>query len=67
MKEVHEKYTSDEMIKMIHHSFSSQKNEALNKAISHIAPKHMAFAMTNSLKSCASFVVCVDSLSYAKQ
>jgi hypothetical protein len=65
MKEVHEKYTSDEMIKMLHHSFSSQKNEALNKAISHVAPKHTTFAMTSSLKTRVSFVVCVDSLSYA--
>jgi hypothetical protein len=51
MKEIHDKHTSDDLIKMVHHDFLSQKNEALNKAISHVAPKHTTFAMTKSLKT----------------
>jgi hypothetical protein len=50
---------------MLHHNISSQKNEARNKLISHVAPKHTTFAMSSSLKTRVSFVVCVDSLSYA--
>jgi hypothetical protein len=66
MKEIHDKHTCDKLIKMVHHNFSSQKNKALNKAISHVAPKHTTFSMTTSLKTRVSFVVCVDSTTYAE-
>jgi hypothetical protein len=66
VKTNHDKYTSDVMLSMIHHSFSSKKNEALNKAIMKVAPKHKTFCATMSLSDRVNFVLVTDSLGYAE-
>jgi hypothetical protein len=53
------------MLAQIHHPYSSKKNEALNKAIMKVAPKHQTFCLTMSLSDRVNFVLITDSLGYA--
>ena len=42
-KAVHEQFTTDDSLQMLNHEFDSQKNEAMNKAFTKVAPKNMFF------------------------
>jgi len=48
-KAVHEQFTTDDNLKMLNHEFNSQKNEAMNKAFTKVAPKNMVFSKSKSL------------------
>ena len=42
-------YVTKEMLMMLHHPWSTQKNEALNKSVASYAPKDRTFSQTTSL------------------
>ena len=63
-KKIHERFTTPENLKMMHHEFDSQKNESLNKSSTTVAPKNMVFSKTNSLHDRIALVVNYDSLGY---
>ncbi len=47
---------------MLNHEFDSQKNEALNKAFTKVAPKNMVFSKTHSLYDQLALVIAYDSV-----
>jgi len=58
-------YTADEMLKMCHHPFDSQKNESLNHKIATVAPKTKMFCGTLSLSdqiASSSYSILLDTL-----
>jgi len=46
------------------HPFDSQKNEALNRAFTKLAPTNIVFSKTYSLFDQLAFVIIIDSLGY---
>jgi len=50
---------------MLNHKFDSQKNEALNKAFTKVAPKNMVFSKTHSLFDQLALVMIYNSIGYA--
>lgn len=64
LKEIHDKYTTADMLKMCHHLFDSQKNESLNQRMTTIAPKNKTFCTMMSLADCVFWVIIVDSIGY---
>ena len=50
MKEIWEKYTSDELLFESHHTYDSQTNEALNHSMACRAPKTRTFSLSLSLE-----------------
>jgi len=63
-KAVHEQFTTDENLEMLNHEFDSQKNEAMNKAFTKVAPKNMVFSKSKSLSDRLCLVIAYDSLGY---
>ena len=47
--EAYSSYITRDMLRMLHHSWSTQKNESLNKSVSSYAPKDRTYSRTNSL------------------
>jgi len=64
IQEVMDRYSTDEMLRMTHHAFDSQKNESLNTKTATVAPKTKTFCKTMSLADRISFVTIVDSIGY---
>jgi hypothetical protein len=65
-KKVHDQYATDEMMRMCHHPFSSQKNESFNKKVTKLAPKDKCFGRTKSLEDRVRFAVILDSVGYVE-
>jgi len=65
-KTVHEQFTTDDNLWMLNHEFNSQKNEAMNKAFTKVAPKNMVFSKSKSLSDWLCLVIAYDSLGYYK-
>jgi len=65
-KAVHEQFTSDDNLQMLNLEFDSQKNEAMNKAFTKVAPKNMVFSKSKSLSDQLCLVIAYDSLGYYK-
>jgi len=61
---IHDNYTSHENLLMMFHLFDSQKNEAMNRAFTKLAPKNIVFLKTSTLFDRLSFVVIIDSVGY---
>jgi len=57
-------YTTEEMLRMTHHPYDSQKNESLNTKTTMVAPKNKTFCKTMSLSDRIAFVTIVDSIGY---
>ncbi len=66
MKEVHDKYTTEDRLHEIHHPYSSQKNEAMNKAVTKFAPKDRVYSKSMSLKYRVWSVAGIDSIGLTK-
>ena len=64
MKEAIEPYLTEEALKQVWHSCSTQKNEALNKWSSKIVPKDKILGGTCTLNDRLCMVVIEDSASY---
>lgn len=64
IRETHDKLTTIERLKEVHHSFNTQKNESLNRAIAKQAPKNITYSKSISLKARVAFVVSVTSIGY---
>ena len=47
--ESYSKYITRDMLKMLHHTWSTQKNKSLNKSVTCYAPKDRTYSKTNSL------------------
>jgi len=62
---VHKQYTTDEMLRMVHHPYDSQKNESLNQKVATFAPKNKTFCTTMSLADRIALVVVTDSVGYS--
>ena len=62
--QVHQTYTTDDMLKMSYHPFDSQKNEAFNAKVAVVAPKTKTFCKTMSLNDRISLVIIEDSVGY---
>ena len=56
-EEVLNRFTTPKMLRQVYHSFSTQKNEALNKAMTAVAPKDKTFSMTAALQDRVNYVV----------
>jgi len=61
-KAIHDIFVTDENLEMLNHEFDSQKNEALNKAFTKVAPKNMVFSKTHSLYDRLALVIAYDSI-----
>jgi len=48
-KAIHDLFVTDKNLEMLNHEFDSQKNKALNKAFTKVAPKNMVFLKMHSL------------------
>jgi len=66
MKKIHDAATTRENLLMLLHGYDSQKNEALNRAFTKLAPKNIVFSKTFSLFDRLSFVIIIDSVGYAE-
>jgi hypothetical protein len=66
MMEIHERFSTPTMLEMIHHPFNSQKNEALNKSVTKVAPKDKTFCGSMALQDRVAWVVLTDSVGKAK-
>lgn len=64
LKEVFDHYTSESLLAMINHKFSTQKNEAMNKCISKCAPKNQHFSKSMNLHSRVAFAIGSNSEGY---
>ena len=64
LRDIHDKLTSVEKLKQIHHQYNTQKNESMNRAIAKQAPKNVTFCKSLSLKGRVSFVVSVSAIGY---
>jgi len=62
--EIQDKHTDPKMLAQINHQFDSQKNEAINSSISHVAPKNITFCGTCSLQYRIAWVVLCDSVGF---
>ena len=51
MCEALQQYMKPEMLSMLHHSYTTQINESLNKSVSSYAPKHKTYSLTKSLEA----------------
>ena len=49
--EAYQKYITHEHLQMLHHPWSTQPNEALNRSVSAFAPKDRTFSKTESLRT----------------
>jgi len=63
-RSIHFLFLTDENLAMLNHEFDSQKNEALNKAFTKVAPKNMVFSKTHSLFDHLALVIIYDSIGY---
>jgi len=61
-KAIHDLFVTDKNLEMLNHEFDSQKNEALNKAFTKVAPKNMVFSKTHSLYDRLALVIVYDSI-----
>jgi len=64
VKIIHDENTTPANLRMLMHPYDSQKNEALNRAFTKVAPKNIVFSKTYTLFDQLAFVICVDSLGY---
>lgn len=65
IKEVHEYYTTNDLLRMCHHPYDSQKNESLNTRVATYAPKTKTFCTTKSLEDRVDLVIIIDSIGYS--
>jgi len=61
-KAIHDLFVTDENLAMLNHEFDSQKNEALNKAFTKVAPKNMVFSKSHLLYDRLALVIVYDSI-----
>ncbi len=61
-KAIHDLFVTDENLEMLNHEFDSQKNKALNKAFTKVAPKTMVFSKTHSVYDRLALVIAYDSI-----
>jgi len=61
-KAIHDLFVMNENLEMLNHGFDLQKNEALNKAFTKVAPKNMVFSKTHSLYDHLALVIVYDSI-----
>lgn len=66
IESIHKHYTTNELLKMCHHEYDSQKNESLNTNVATYAPKNKTFCTTKSLEDRICLVVIFDSIGYSK-
>jgi len=59
-----EHFSTDLMLKQVHHLFMSQKSESLHQQIMHVAPKDKHFSNTMSLSDRVALVIITDSVGY---
>ena len=45
------RFITPAMLEMVHHMWSTQKNEAMNTSVASLAPKHKHYSMTTSLQT----------------
>lgn len=57
IQKVYERFVTPDMLRQVFHTFSTQKNESLNKEIATVAPKDKTFSLTKSLSDRVDFVV----------
>jgi len=55
-------FVTDENLEMLNHEFDSQKNKALNKAFTKVAPRNMVFSKMHSLYDRLALVIACDSI-----
>ena len=57
-------FITHDIMKMLHHDYDTQKNEALNNSVAAYAPKNKTFSLTNSLQCRVSIAAGVQILGY---
>lgn len=63
-QEIFNECTTETMLRQVYHSFSTQKNESLNKQVTVVAPKDKTFSLTMSLTDRVNFVVVCSTLGH---
>ena len=64
LTKLYEPYITIDALKMLHHPFSTQKNEAMNKSVSAFAPKGKTFSRTESLDTRVGVAAGIQVLGY---
>ena len=62
--EAYSSYITRDMLRMLHHSWSTQKNESLNKNVSSYAPKDRIYPRTNSLDTIITITGAIQIVGY---
>ena len=62
--ESYSKYITRDMLKMLHHTWSTQKNESLNKSVTCYAPKDRTYSKTNSLDTRVAVAGAIQEVGY---
>jgi hypothetical protein len=66
IRDIMDRFTETGKLKECHHTFSSQKNESMNKLISRFVPKDRTFSRSMSLGSRVCLAVGIDSVGHAE-
>lgn len=61
LSDVYESFLTEERLKQMYHTFSTQKNESMNKVVTVTAPKNMVFCQTKQFADRVAWVTSVDS------
>jgi hypothetical protein len=64
LKKVFYTYNTPHYLAQMHHTYDSQKNEALNQRVAKVAPKNRTFCKTRSLQDRIALVVVIDSVGF---
>ena len=62
--ELYKPYITEEHLRQLHHSFSTQHSEAMNNSVSAFAPKGKTYSKTESLETRVAIAACVQILGY---
>ena len=62
--EIHEKYTSDQRLLQMRHSFDTQMKESFNMRIAEFAPKSKTFSRSDSLQHRVHHAIAIHNLGY---
>ena len=64
VREIHEKYTSDQRLLQMRHPFNTQMNESFNMRVAEFAPKSKSFSRSASLQHRINHAIAIHNLGY---
>ena len=62
----YQKFITEERLRQLHHPWSTQSNEALNRSVSSLAPKDRTFSKTESLQTRVAVAAAIKNVGYER-